>query len=29
MWAFLPGDLVLRKVIGNTRNPIWGKLRLN
>ena len=21
-----PGDLVLRKVVGNTKNPAWGKL---
>ena len=21
-----PGDLVLRKVLGNTKNPAWGKL---
>ena len=24
-----PGDLVLRKVLGNTKNPAWGKLRPN
>ena len=24
-----PGDLVLRKVLGNTKNPAWEKLRLN
>ena len=24
-----PGDLVLRKVVGNTKNPAWGKLGLN
>ena len=24
-----PGDLVLRKVVGNTRNLAWGKLGLN
>ena len=24
-----PGDLVLRKVLGNTKNPIWGKLGPN
>ena len=24
-----PGDLVLRKVVGNTKNPAWGKLRPN
>ena len=24
-----PGDLVLRKVLGNTKNPTWGKLRPN
>ena len=23
------GDLVLRKVLGNTKNPAWGKLRPN
>ena len=23
------GDLVLRKVLGNTKNPAWGKLGLN
>ena len=23
------GNLVLRKVLGNTKNPIWGKLRPN
>ena len=23
------GDLVLRKVVGNTKNPAWGKLRPN
>ena len=22
----MPGDLVLRKVVGNTKNPTWGKL---
>jgi len=27
--AFVLGDLVLRKVIRNTRNPTWGKLRPN
>ena len=27
--AFVLGDLVLRKVIGNTRNPTWGKLKPN
>ena len=26
---FLPGDLVLRKVVGNSRNPTWGKLGPN
>ena len=25
----MPGDLVLRKVLGTTKNPIWGKLRPN
>ena len=24
-----PGDLVLRKVQGTARNPVWGKLRSN
>ena len=24
-----PGDLVLRKVLGNTKNPTWGKLGSN
>ena len=24
-----PGDLVLKKVLGTTRNPAWGKLRPN
>ena len=24
-----PGDLVLRKVVGATKNPAWGKLRPN
>ena len=24
-----PGDLVLRKVVGNTKNPAWGKLGPN
>ena len=24
-----PGDLVLRKVVGNAKNPAWGKLRPN
>ena len=24
-----PGDLVLRKVLGNTKNPAWGKLGHN
>ena len=24
-----PEDLVLRKVLGTTRNPMWGKLGLN
>ena len=23
---FIPGDLVLRKVLGNTRDPVMGKL---
>ena len=25
----VPGDLVLRKVLGNAKNPAWGKLGLN
>ena len=24
-----PGDLVLRKVVGTTKNPTWGKLGSN
>ena len=24
-----PGDLILRKVLGNTKNPAWGKLGPN
>ena len=24
-----PGDLVLRKVLGNTKSPAWGKLEPN
>ena len=24
-----PGDLVLRKILGNTKNPAWGKLGPN
>ena len=24
-----PGDLVLRKVLGTTKNPVWGKLGSN
>ena len=24
-----PGDLVLRKVLGSTKNPAWGKLGFN
>ena len=24
-----PGDLVLRKVLGSTKNPAWGKLGSN
>ena len=24
-----PGDLVLRKVLGTAKNPVWGKLRPN
>ena len=25
----MPGDLILRKVVDNTRNPSWGKLGPN
>ena len=25
----MPGDLVLRKVVGNMKNPTWGKLGPN
>ena len=25
----MPGDLVLRKVLGNAKNPAWGKFGLN
>jgi len=25
----VPGDLVLRKILGNTKNPSWGKLGPN
>ena len=25
----VPGDLVLRKVLGTTKNPMWGKLGSN
>jgi len=25
----VPGDLVLRKILGNAKNPSWGKLRSN
>ena len=25
----MPGDLVLRKVLGTSKNPTWGKLRPN
>ena len=25
----VPGDLVLRKVLGNAKNPAWGKLGPN
>ena len=25
----MPGDLVLRKVLGTTKNPAWGKLESN
>ena len=27
--SLAPGDLVLRKVLGNTKNPVWGKLGPN
>ena len=27
--SLAPGDLVLRKVLGNTKNPAWGKLGPN
>ena len=27
--SLVPGDLVLRKVLGNTKNPTWGKLGPN
>ena len=27
--SLVPGDLVLRKVLGNTKNPAWGKLGPN
>ena len=27
--SLAPGDLVLRKVLGNTKNPTWGKLGPN
>ena len=27
--ALIPGDLVLRKVVGTARNPSWGKLGPN
>ena len=27
--SFAPGDLVLRKVLGTTKNPAWGKLGPN
>ena len=26
---FMPGDLVLRKVLGTAKNPAWGKLGPN
>ena len=29
MRPLAPGDLVLRKVVGTTRNPSWGKLGPN
>ena len=25
----MPGDLVLRKILGTTKNPAWGKLGSN
>ena len=28
-WPLTPGDLVLRKVLGSTKNPAWGKLGPN
>ena len=27
--SLAPGDLVLRKVLGNTKNPVWEKLGPN
>ena len=27
--SLAPGNLVLKKVLGNTKNPAWGKLELN
>ena len=29
LWPLAPGDLVLRKVLGNAKNPAWGKLGPN
>ena len=29
LWPLALGDLVLRKVLGNTKNPTWGKLGPN
>ena len=29
LWPLAPRDLVLRKVVGNTKNPTWGKLGPN
>ena len=29
LWPLAPRDLVLRKVLGNTKNPTWGKLGPN
>ena len=28
MRPLAPGDLVLRKVVGTAKNPVWGKLGL-
>ena len=29
MRPLAPGDLVLRKVVGTVKNPLWGKLGPN